>query len=119
MVTCQDCGGRIPDDGRFCPYCGKPRSYLIRNYDLPTNVSNEAYQTSRAISTYFTTGSVAVAAAQEHPDSPFLDFGARNFKTKWASIPIKFAQKIIEGEEATRNETDSCFDNFRTVHFAC
>jgi hypothetical protein len=102
MVTCRSCNGNIPDDGRFCPYCGKPRSFLITNYDLPTNVSNQVYLTSGAISTYVATGSVNVAAAEQHPDSPFLDFGAREFKTKLATIPHEFAQKIREGEEAIR-----------------
>jgi uncharacterized membrane protein YvbJ len=24
-VECANCGGQVPDDGRFCPYCGAPQ----------------------------------------------------------------------------------------------
>src|SRR3989304_8402994 len=102
MVICRNCGGNIPDDGRFCPYCGKPRSYLTTNYDLPANVSNEVYLTSGTISTYVATGSVAIVAAERHPNSPFLYFGSKNFKAKLTNMPDEFAQKITEGEEAIR-----------------
>ena len=100
MVTCRNCNSTIPDDGRFCPYCGKPRSFIVTNYDLPTNVSNQIHLTSGTISTYVATGSVNVASAERHPNSPFLDFGAREFKTKLVTIPDEFAKKISEGEEA-------------------
>jgi hypothetical protein len=66
-------------------------------------MSGEIYRTSGTISTYFATGSATVASAEEHPDSPFLDIGASDFKESWAKIPTEIIQKIREGEEAVRN----------------
>ena len=103
MIPCSYCGRNIPDDGTFCPYCGNRRRVLRTNYDLPTNTSNEIYKTSGTISTYIATGSIAVAESQQHPGSPSLSMGARDYLVYSPRIPDDFSQGIREGEEGIRN----------------
>jgi hypothetical protein len=33
-VECANCGGQVPDDGRFCPYCGAPQRPAADNPEL-------------------------------------------------------------------------------------
>jgi hypothetical protein len=33
-MECANCGGQVPDDGRFCPYCGAPQGQADDNPGL-------------------------------------------------------------------------------------
>jgi len=103
MTICQNCRREIPDDAYLCPYCGLRRSYLRTNYSLGGRISGEIYRTSGTLSTYLATGSATVATAEKHPDSVFLDIGAKDFKETWPRIPVEFVQRIREGEDALKS----------------
>ncbi len=103
MVACTYCGREIPIDGVFCPYCGRERRYLTTNYDLPPALSNEIYKTGGAISSYITSGTILVTEAQSHPESPLLDFGAKDYQIYSPTIPAKLTERTRGGEDAIRN----------------
>lgn len=103
MVRCRYCGGNIPDDGRFCPQCGKPRSFITGNYGPTPETSNAVYLTAGTISTYSATGSLATAQATQYTTSPILNFTVDDFRRKLDEIPAELRRKISEGEQAVKN----------------
>ncbi len=102
MARCRYCGGNIPDDGRFCPYCGKERSFLYTNYGPTPEIAKAVNLLSGTISTYYATGSLATAQAVEY-NSPFLNSAVEDFRNMSDAIPQELREKMSEGEEAIRN----------------
>ena len=101
MVACRNCNREIPNDSVFCPYCGLKRSFLVTNYDLPSEASRIVASTLSSISSYFLSG-IALDVRQ-YSGSPIVEAEYEEFQNSWARIPEEFHESIRTSTEAIQN----------------
>lgn len=113
MVHCRNCDREMPNDSIFCPYCGLKRSFIITNYDLPSEASAVVASTLSSIYSYFLTGSSL--GVHQYQVSPIAQAEQEDFQSRWVKLPQQFIQSILTGTEAVQDLGDKTLRDERAT----